>query len=66
MQLTIDEAQTKALLKQVLLELAQEKRGLFHELIVEALEEIGLVNAIREGRQNEFVPEAEIMAILEG
>ncbi len=66
MELTISEAQAKVLLKEVVLELVQEKRDLFCELIVEALEEIGLANAIREGRQNEFVSEQAITAILEG
>ena len=66
MELTIDETKAKELLKQIMVELVEEKRDLFYEIIVEALEEIGLANAIREGRRNEFVPETEIMAILEG
>ncbi len=66
MELTISEAQAKTLLKEVVIELVQEKRELFFELIVEAMEEIGLANAIREGRQNEFVSEQAITAILEG
>ena len=52
-------------LKGVIIELAQERRDLFFEMILEAIEEIGLANAIREGRQNEFVSEESIMAILE-
>jgi hypothetical protein len=66
MELTINETQAKELLKQIVVELVEEKRDLFYEIIVEALEETGLANAIREGRQNEFVPEAQITAILEG
>ena len=65
MELTINETQAKELLKQIMVELVEEKRDLFYEIIVEALEEVGLANAIREGRQNEFVPEAQITAILE-
>jgi hypothetical protein len=53
-------------LKGVIIELAQERRDLFLEMIVEAIEEIGLANAIREGRQNEYVSEESIVAILEG
>lgn len=64
MELTISEQQAKALLKEILVELIQEKRGLFFEVMLEAMEEIGLANAIREGRQDEFVSEAEILAIL--
>lgn len=66
MELTISEVQAKTLLKEVVSELVQEKRELFYELIMEAMEEIGLANAIREGRQNEFVSEQAITAILEG
>jgi hypothetical protein len=66
MELTIDEVQAKRLIKEALVELVRERQDLFFELIVEAIEEIGLVEAIREGRQNEFVPEEEIQAILEG
>ncbi len=65
MELTISETKAKELLKEVIIELAQERRDLFFEIILEAIEEIGLANAIREGRQNEFVSEGSIVAILE-
>jgi hypothetical protein len=35
------------------------------EIILEAIEEIGLANAIHEGRQNQFVSEESILAIIE-
>lgn len=66
MELTINETKAKELLKEVIIELAQERRDLFFEIILEAIEEIGLANAIREGRQNEFVSEESIAVILEG
>jgi len=66
MELTINEKQAKALLKDVLIELLEEERDLFFEVMLEAIEEIGLANAIREGRQNEFVSEEQILAILRG
>jgi hypothetical protein len=66
MELTINEKQAKALLKEVLIELLEEERDLFFEVMLEAIEEIGLANAIREGRQNEFVSEEQILAILRG
>ncbi len=50
MELIINEAQAKELLKQIVVELLKEKRELFHEIIAEALEDVGLANAIREGR----------------
>ena len=66
MEATINEMQTKALLRQVVLELLQEKRSEFYDLMLEALEEIGLANAIHEGRRDEFVSEDYINAILTG
>jgi len=64
MELTPNEEQARSLLKEVMLELLQEKRDWFFEIMVEALEEIGLANAIQAGRQNEFVDEQQIMALL--
>jgi hypothetical protein len=64
MELTINEKQAKELLKEVLIELMEEKRDLFFEVMLEAIEETGLANAIREGRQNEFVSEEQILAML--
>ncbi|MEA3338508.1 MAG: hypothetical protein U9R15_00940 [Chloroflexota bacterium] len=66
MELTISKTQTKELLKEVIIELIEEKRDLFFEVILEAIEEIGLANAIREGRQDEFVSEDQVLAILRG
>ena len=66
MELMSSEIQTKALLKEVILELMTDNRELFLEIIMEAMEEIGLANAIIEGRKNEFVDKKEIFALLEG
>jgi len=66
MEVTISEKQVKEVLKEVLIELLEEKRDLFFEVMLEAMEEIGLANAIREGRQDEFVSEDQVLAILRG
>ncbi len=66
MELTISKEQTKGLLKEVLIELIEEKHDLFFEVMLEAIEEIGLANAIREGRRDEFVSEDQVLAILRG
>ena len=65
MQLTLDDAKTKELLTEVLVELLQQNRSLFHELILDALEEVGLANAIAEGEDTEFVEEDDIRTLLE-
>ena len=63
MQLTLDDDQTKALLKEVLVEMLQQQREVFYELVLEALEDVGLAKAIEEGEETEFVDESEIQAI---
>ena len=62
----LDDEKTKALLTAVMIDLINNKREIFHDIIVEALEEVGLARAIAEGRQDNFVSEAEIFSILEG
>jgi len=57
---TLDEKQFKILLKEALTELFEERQELFSSIVAEALEEIGLANAIREGRKNDFVSRKEI------
>ena len=66
MELTISNEKTKELLTEVLVEMIQQKREVFYEIILEALEDVGLANAIAEGRRDEFVDEDKIMSILEG
>lgn len=63
MQLTIDETNAKRLLKEALIELMNEREDWFFALMVEAFEEAGLANAIREGRQNDFVDQSEILGM---
>ena len=64
MEITFNDAKTKALLKEVVIELMQSKRDLFHEIMIEALEEIALANAIKKGRKNDFVDEDKIFMLL--
>ncbi len=51
MELTISDEKTKELLTEVLVEMIKEKREVFQEIVLEAIEEIGLANAISEGRK---------------
>ncbi len=66
MELTINDDKMKELLAEVISEMLVKKRGVFHEIILEAMEEIGLANAVAEGRRNDFVDENIIFDILEG
>ena len=47
--LTIDEGKIKQLMKEAVIESLQEQKSIFHDLIVEAIEDIALTNAIRQG-----------------
>ena len=66
MEITFNDAKTKELLKEVVIELIKDKHDLFYEIIMEALEKAALANANKEGRQNDFVSEDKIFTLLEG
>jgi hypothetical protein len=66
MQAVIDEGRLKEILKMALVEVFEERKSLFYELISEAMEDIALVRAIKEGEATESVSRAEVFSILEG
>ena len=66
MQKQFDEGRLKQILKEALMEALEEKKDVFHELIVEVIEDIGMINAIREGQNTETVGKQEIFDILQG
>lgn len=66
MQTLIDDTKLKQLLKEAFIEALEEKRHIFHDLIVEAIEDTALVRAIREGEAMETVSKQDVFNILEG
>jgi len=66
MALSLDEKQTKDLIKQAILELIEEREDRIYDLFAEIIEDIILVNAIREDEDSEPVSRADIMNILRG
>ena len=66
MQISISDEKTKELLTEVIVELLKTKRDVLYDVVLEALEEVGLANAIAEGRKNDFVSEDEVFALLDG
>ena len=66
MQTLIDDGKLKQLLKEALIETIEEKRNIFHDLIVDAVEDIGILRAIQEGEYTETVSKQEVFNILEG
>ena len=64
--ISLNDDKTKELLTEVMVELIKTNRDVLREIMVDALEEVGLANAIADGRNNDFVSEAEIFSILSG
>jgi len=64
MELTTSDQKIKELVRETFIEMIREDREGFYELVLEALEEVGLANAIKEGRKNKFVSEDRILKIL--
>ena len=62
--LSMDDQHIKDLLKQAVVELLEERRDLFSEIITEAIEEAGLVNAIKEGQASYAISKKEVTKIL--
>jgi len=64
MELSISDEKTKKLLTEVLIDLMKTRRDVLHEIVIEALEKVGLASAIEQGKSGDWVPEGEIRSIL--
>jgi hypothetical protein len=65
MTFSLQEEKVRDLLKEVMLELMAERPEIFHDIIVEAIEDAGLMAAIAEGESSETISRSEFDAILE-
>ncbi len=63
-EITIDETQLKELLKVAIIELLQEQKEEFSEILAETLEDILIKKAIQEGENSETVSQEQIFKIL--
>ncbi len=61
----INDEKTKEILTEMMIEIIKNRKDLFYEIVVEAIEEIGLANAIQEGREDNFVSEETIFSLLD-
>ncbi len=61
----IEDSRIKDLVKTAMIEVLEERRDLVLGLVEEALEDIGMVHAIREGEQSPLVSRDEVFRILE-
>ena len=64
MALTAEEAKLKNLLKSAVVEALEERPDLMSDAVADAVEDIGLARAIREGSKTETVDRAEVFKIL--
>ncbi len=65
-QLSVDEEKLKDLLKETLIEVIEQKKDLFHDIVAEAIEDIAITNAIKEGESTESISREEVFDIIEG
>jgi hypothetical protein len=61
----IDDQTLKDLLKEALIEVLQERPGLLRDMLAEAVEDIGLARAIREGEDTAVVSKDAVFKALE-
>ena len=61
----LDEARVKALVKEALLEILDERKDLLAGVIEEVIEDIGMLRAIKEGEETPYVPQEAVLEALE-
>ena len=49
-----------------MIKILKNRKDLFYDIVIDAIEEIGLANVIQEGRQDKFVEEEMIFSLLDG
>lgn len=61
-----DDGKLKELLKQAIIEAIEEKKDEVHDLLVDVMEDMAMINAIREGEKSGAASRSEVFGILEG
>ena len=64
METLINDARLKTLIKEAVAEVMEERKDVLRELLIEAIEDIGLVNAIKEGEKSKSISRDEVFKIL--
>jgi hypothetical protein len=63
---TTELAQLKRSVKEALIELLHEDPTFLREIVEEALEDVGLLRAMKEGRKTKLVPREKLAQLLKG
>ncbi len=66
MTVSLNEGEVRALLREILLELIEDRPDILHDIVLEAIEDAGLLAAIHEGEASQLTDRAEVEAILSG
>jgi len=61
-----DKDALKQALKEAFSEVLHEQRELLHEVLAEVVEDVGLAEAIRQGRASAIAERSEVFDVLEG
>ena len=64
MEILVDENRLKEVIKQALLEILEDRKGVIYEVLSEVIEDIALARAIKEGETTGSVSKREILDIL--
>jgi dsDNA-binding SOS-regulon protein len=62
--ISVQDEHLKELLKQAIVELLEERQAQLYEILAEAIEEVGLVNAIKEGESSYKVEKEDVKKVL--
>lgn len=65
MEKLLSQKDLKPLIKETLTEMIRDNNDDIRELITEAIEDIAMSNAVKEGRKNDYVSEKKIFKILD-
>ena len=64
MEALTDDGKLKKLIKQAIIEALEEKKEVVHDLLVEAMEDVAMIRAIRDGEDSGLVDRDQIFGIL--
>lgn len=64
MSASVDEQKFKSTMKEIIVEMLEEKNTLLYEVITDAIEEVALARAISDGRNDDFVDDSAIFSAL--
>jgi len=64
-EISLNDERIKELMKQAMVEILKERRDLIYDVFAEVIEDLALINAIKEGGPTGSVTKKEVFQILE-